>query len=376
MNLTELSNEEVVSGLMSIAGDARAVLAKLLAYLGEVDARRLYRDWGCSSMFRFCVERLLLSEGEAQRRITAARAAREYPMIIDAIATGDLNITSIEILHPYLTVDNHEELLRSAFRKTKIEVQELAAARHPRPDAPSLISPMPTAATPPAAAPPQPVPHVSAAPRVEPLSAERYKVQVTVSKALRDKIESVKALMRHRNPSGDLEVIFEQAIELLHAKLEKERLAKTDKPRSVKKGAKGVSAAARRETFERDGTQCTYVSADGHRCSEHGYLEVDDRDARGRGGSDDASNLRVLCRAHNLLLAEQTFGRAYVERKIEEKRHLCQQRYEWSTVTSALTNLGFRDGDVRRAIRELTERFTNDEAPIEAVIREGIALLT
>src|SRR6185295_570962 len=122
---------------------------------------------------------------------------------------------------------------------------------------------------------------------------------------------------------------FEQAIALLHAKLERERLAKSTKPRGSK-GAKGVSAAARRETFERDGTQCTYVSPDGHRCTEHGFLEADHRDARGVGGSDDASNLRVLCRAHNLLLAEQTYGRAYVEKKIEEQRHLRQRRYEWS----------------------------------------------
>jgi len=324
-------------------------------------------------MFTFCVERLRLSEGEAQRRIVASRAAREYPKILDFVAAGDLTLTNVELLHPHLTADNHEDLLRSALRKTKMEVQELLASRMPRPDAPALISPMPMPMAP--AARSQAEAQKPAAPRVEPLSAERYKVQVTISKALRNKIESVKALMRHRNPSGDLEAILEQAIDLLHTKLEKERLGKTDKPRTAKK-SKGVSTAARRETFARDGAQCTYVSPDGHRCTEHGYLEVDHRDARGRGGSDDASNLRVLCRAHNLLLAEQTYGRKYVAKKIEDKRHLRQQKYAWSTVTSALKNLGFGDADVRRAVGELTKRFAQGDAPIEVVVGEGIALLT
>jgi hypothetical protein len=200
-------------------------------------------------------------------------------------------------------------------------------------------------------------------------------VQLTVRKEVRDKIERVKALMRHRNPSGDLEAILERAIDLLLAKLEKERLGKTTKPRPAKP-SKGVSRAARRETFERDGLQCTYVSPDGHRCTEHGFLELDHRVARGRGGSDDASNLRVFCAVHNALVAEQTYGREYVEKKIQEKVHLRQQKYAWSTVTSALENMGFRDAEVRRALRELTMRFADDDAPIEVIIREALALLT
>ena len=48
---------------------------------------------------------------------------------------------------------------------------------------------------------------------------------------------------------------------------------------------------------------------------------------RAHGGSDDAENLRPLCQAHNLWLAELALGRGYVERRIrfrQRKRTITQ----------------------------------------------------
>jgi hypothetical protein len=38
----------------------------------------------------------------------------------------------------------------------------------------------------------------------------------------------------------------------------------------------------------------------------------------------DASNLRVLCRAHNRYAAEQVFGRAHVEKQIQFHQEKCK----------------------------------------------------
>ena len=54
-----------------------------LALLAEVDARRLYLGEGCSSLFTYCTQVLHLSEHAAYHRIEAARAARQYPVILD-----------------------------------------------------------------------------------------------------------------------------------------------------------------------------------------------------------------------------------------------------------------------------------------------------
>jgi hypothetical protein len=60
--------------------------------------------------------------------------------------------------------------------------------------------------------------------RIEPLSEARYKVQLTAGAELKAKLERACDLMRHRNPTGDLAPVIEAALELLLAKLERERL--------------------------------------------------------------------------------------------------------------------------------------------------------
>jgi len=373
MKLTDLSNEELVTGLHRVVSAGRIVLVELLAYLAEVEARELHLAAACSSMFVYCVERLGMSEGEAKRRLSVARAARQYPMIVDAIARGDLSLTNVALLHEHLTPENHDQVLRAAFKKKKIQVLELIASLRPRPDVPSLISPLPSTAPRTVdrpGAPPPSAPAPSAV--VEPLRPERYRLQVTIGTELRETIERAKDLMRHRNPSGDLEVLLDEAMKLLVAKLERERLAKTERPSKKEPKAKGISRAARREVFERDGMRCTFVDQHGHRCTATGFLELDHTHARGRGGSDDPTNLRVLCRAHNLWLAKQEYG----AQNVEEQIHVRQRTSRWSTATSALKNLGFREADVKKAIGELKERHRDGDVALEHLVREGIAYLT
>ena len=69
-----------------------------------------------------------------------------------------------------------------------------------------------------------------------------------------------------------------------------------------------VPHAVRRQVLERDGLCCSYVSPEGHRCEARAFLELDHERAWVKGGADSVENLRVLCRAHNQLRAEQEFG--------------------------------------------------------------------
>jgi hypothetical protein len=73
-----------------------------------------------------------------------------------------------------------------------------------------------------------------------------------------------------------------------------------------------------REVYERDSGQCTFVSPEGRRCSAQGFLEVHHHEPFARGGDATVDNLRLSCRAHNLFLAEQDYGRDYVREKVAE----------------------------------------------------------
>jgi hypothetical protein len=75
----------------------RRATAALLRSLMELDARRLYWREGCSSLFTYCTQVLHLAEGSAYNRIEAARAARRFPALLDALEEGALTLTSIRI---------------------------------------------------------------------------------------------------------------------------------------------------------------------------------------------------------------------------------------------------------------------------------------
>ena len=87
-----------------------AVEAELLAHLGEVDARQLYLEEGCSSMFTYCQRVLHFAEGVAYKRIQAARAARRHPQILAAVRCGDLHLTAVGLAR----AEAHCEQLRRA----------------------------------------------------------------------------------------------------------------------------------------------------------------------------------------------------------------------------------------------------------------------
>jgi 5-methylcytosine-specific restriction endonuclease McrA len=76
-----------------------------------------------------------------------------------------------------------------------------------------------------------------------------------------------------------------------------------------------------REVYERDAGQCTFVSADGKRCSERGFLELHHHDRPyARGGEATVENLRLVCSAHNALFAERDYGRQFMRTKLMQTR--------------------------------------------------------
>src|SRR5690242_13561695 len=114
MQITKLSNEEIVAALKSFVGEGQRVVAKIVAYLVEVEERRIHLEMACSSVFDFCRRKLGMSEGEAFRRINAARLVRRFPALLQAIATGRIHLSNLVLLRDLFTEDNVEELVRQS----------------------------------------------------------------------------------------------------------------------------------------------------------------------------------------------------------------------------------------------------------------------
>jgi hypothetical protein len=385
MKLGDLPDAQLLESLKSLCGQGRAVLARLLAHLVEIEERRLHLEAACPSMFQFCVRRLGMSEDEACRRIHAARLARRFPDLLVRIERGDLTLSTIALLHDTLTEASYAELVEAAAGKTKAEVQALLAKRSPNPDVPAAITVSPTQSPiPTLGVEAVPAPAAAGGWQLAPLSETRHKVQFTASDELRRKLERAQDLMRHANAEGDLAVVVERAVDLLLEKLEKQRLGKTSRPGPSREQSDTarVSRATRRAVFERDGERCTFADAEGHRCTATTWLELDHVIPRARGGTSELGNLRVRCRAHNALYAEQTFGKEHVERKIRERRHPRQRGYASEScdlAANSLVNMGFRRAEVQRALHTVSAHHRADDLstiPVQTILREALAVLT
>jgi hypothetical protein len=339
-DLKHLSDNELLQGLQVMRNAERHTVVHVVAHLAEVEDRRLHLQAGHSSLFDYCLRRLGMSEGEAFRRVTAARLSRRFPTILELLAAGHIHLCAILELRDYLTPQNHQELLREASHKTRRAVKELLARHAPKAEVASTIRKLPPprqvttevlaaavepqnpAANPVPSAPPAPSPLALPVPPtrpktlVEPLREDRYRLQLNASIELKRKLELARDLMTHSNPSGDLAVVVERALDLLVDKLQRQRLAQTTRPRNnaKKPDKRRVSNAVRRAVVERDGLQCAYVSPDGQRCTSRQFLQFHHEHAWALGGKSTEENIKFYCFAHNQLVAEQDFGRDKIER--------------------------------------------------------------
>lgn len=292
-----LPNRSLLRLLAVRVSDKRVLDAELLVIIDEVDRRKLYLEEGCASMYVYATEVLRLSESAAYRRIAAARAVRRHPVILEHIQTGALTLSAVSVLAPHLDGDDAAEVIDGARFRSKRQIRQMLADRRPLPSLPL---------------------------RIQPLGDGRVSLELTVSEAFRAKLEEAQDLMRHQIPDGDVPAVLERGLDVLLTRLRKQRFAEVENPRAQKRTtvrpSRYIPAAVRREVFERDGAQCTFVSKDGRRCTERGFVQLHHINAYARGGASTAENLRVLCAAHNRRDAEGVFGTEYIERAINCSR--------------------------------------------------------
>ncbi len=126
MQLLELlPGPELERALLACLARERASLAKVIAYLGEIDARELYRGEGFDSMEEFCIHGLNRDEDEIPKELSVARAAREFPALFPAIEDGRLTLEAIVLLVPHLSSETVDEWIAAAAHKSESEIISL-----------------------------------------------------------------------------------------------------------------------------------------------------------------------------------------------------------------------------------------------------------
>jgi hypothetical protein len=366
--ISALSDTELLSNTRGLIGRSNQLLASLLAHLGEVDARGLYRQRACSSLFGYCVYELRLSEDEAVRRVTAARLVRKFPELLDAVAAGELHLTGLLLLGPHLTRENLGDVMGRAKHRSKTEITKLVRLLDPLPDVPARIEalgPVHEGATRKPTWAEQvasfcPVRELTAGDRPkdwggsDAVSAParinqplRYKVQFSTTEEYVDLMERAAALLSNRGESNGIEEIHVRALRLLVEQLEKRRFGAPAKPAKFatppnpasgsKRGSKTASKPAartprhipariRRAVFERDGARCTHLGASGQRCRETHHLELHHLVPFALKGEHTPADLTLRCAAHNALAAELDFGPEHIATQRDSCPHESERR--------------------------------------------------
>src|SRR5262245_58709073 len=127
-----LSDRELLARLDTLAIREREASVEMVAHLAVLDSRpAVYAGAGFGSLFAYCRHALRLSEDAACNRIDVARACRRYPLVLDGLALGALNLTSVRLLAPHLTPENHQAVLARAADRSRREIEQLVAELAP-----------------------------------------------------------------------------------------------------------------------------------------------------------------------------------------------------------------------------------------------------
>lgn len=374
-SLARLSDSELFAATKTLRGEERAIVAETILHLSEIDRRGIYRDAGYASLFSYACEGLGYSEGSAHRRVQAARCLKHSPEAYELLKAGKLTLCALAEAAKVMTNENRAQVLSHVQGKSKRDAERVAiqfgAPAQPRRASirPRLVIARRTEqrisaeefdlfSTPIYSTLTSPVEQTSAQPLATGRAMEQTigqqigqeleradrKMTFAVSFELSEEGKALYDEVRAAIGPCSIAEVFERA---LHEFVQKRRPKKqrmkrratelvavkapgaTEKRRRVvsaeveqteaeqtvqTKRNRRIPSSVKRAVAKRDRGQCSYVSSDGRRCGEKTRLEFDHITPYALGGSHEADNLRLRCRAHNQLHAEQHFGKELIER--------------------------------------------------------------
>lgn len=223
------------------------------------------------------------------------RLVRRFPSLLQRIERGEISVSLVYRLRDHLTDENVDELVDATRGRSEHEVDEILAKRRMSSFAPSSLRKLPSVRTSSTLTP------VGEAPVAVRQEESRYRMQVTLTREVRDKIERARELLGSTHPTRDLPAVIERAIDALLAELERENEPE-DEPEErtpeIPESDVRLSSSKRRKRAEPHGGLCAEVDPTAPECSPGGRGGKPSssppkprahRDERGRNASGKSS---------------------------------------------------------------------------------------
>jgi len=241
-----------------------------------VERRRLYAEWGYSSLYAYVTTELKFSEGSAMRRIQAMRLLREMPEIEAKVETGALSLTVLSQAQPViknLSPEKKQEVIAKLNDCSSRQADRVLAEVAPREAKESSRS----------------------------IDGKNLQVTLILTPELQAKL---KQLADKEGTTGWAELLERMADRLLKPK----PTPATPPPAPAVTATRHIPLLIQRFVRAHDKHRCTFRSPDGRICASIFRLELDHKIPFAMGGTHDPGNLTLRCRAHNLLGATRACG--------------------------------------------------------------------
>lgn len=318
MQLSTLSDLELITHFQDILIEEREKLVLQLEYISELDRRKLFFEY--SSLWAYLVSERGMEESSAERKIRAARLLIRFPELKALLESGNLNLSLLELA---LGCAHREKLSDPELLEVLIAIAGMSCRKAKR----EIASRFPLSS--------EELPHD----RIRPLTDELLEVSFVAKQELLDKLDEVRGLLAQtqQHPMTMQVLIDILATEFIqrHSPVEKAKRAeerekkkkeneKTEPPSSPKvqlqTESRTPTQAILNELIKRNGYQCSYVDAKTQqRCSSKFALQTHHIIPWSAGGRTELSNMMLICRSHHARISFLEFGESsqYVKSKRE-----------------------------------------------------------
>jgi len=330
-NLRKLSDETLHSKVKWLVQEERNLLSPILHLLREVEIRKLFSSMHYKSLFEYAVKECGYSEDQAARRISAMRLLKELPEIEEKISSGELSLTNLTQAQGLFRAEKKSdnayskeeklEILKNLENKSKREGEKLVLSLSSNPES---LKPE----------------------KIRAVSENLNEIKTNVPDQTLKKIEKLKGLLAHSSPNISMAELLDKLCDLgletwdKGKKQVRDRKLAEDKEKrlpfektvnvdidKIKEGKSHVApiqktqvspALARvtlqqksdrvhiansiqREVWQRANSQCEI-------CKSTYALQIDHIILVSMGGTNEADNLRLLCRNCNQRHAIKKLG--------------------------------------------------------------------
>ena len=291
MNLKSISDDKLIEDLKSLALQERKIQKQIILHIVEIDRRKLFLTKGFSSLFEYLTDFVGFSRGTAQRGIDAARLSYDVPEVIDHIEEGTIKLSQVSLL---------QQSFREVHAKTKLRVSALI-----KKDLVSELIDKSVIESEVVVRQRLDI-ELKQAPKMRHQKDESVRLEITLSKSQWQKLEKMRELLSNSVPSGTWDKVLEYVSDIVIQQKDKSRLINRDQKKDplaydhASNGErKSISKSIERSVFNRDQC-CQFTTKTTTKiCGSKWQLNIDHIQPVWAGGTNDISNLRVLCGQHN-----------------------------------------------------------------------------